>query len=316
KQAQIASRESDYQKRRFNRQLSPDGQSYKEVMKQRELEREEERVHKLIEEKQAKGEDGMDGVVEHKPTLKADEESGEVAAPRKRKQRWDTSSEDAAAKDAVVKSEDAPETKRSRWDSTPAPATQAEPRKRSRFDMAPSLTAATPVGGNAGLATPMHPSQAPAVGAGYGSDISARNAPLSDEELDMMLPGEKEGYRVLPFPPGYEPTRVPAHRVPSTPASLQGGFMMQQPVDPRSLGKDLPSELPGVGELRLKPEDMAYFGKLVDGADENEMSVDELKERKIMRLLIKVKNGTPPMRKTALRQLTDNARSFGAGPLF
>ncbi|KAG9694379.1 ARM repeat-containing protein, partial [Aureobasidium melanogenum] len=175
KQAQIASRESDYQKRRFNRQLSPDGQSYKEVMKQRELEREEERVHKLIEEKQAKGEDGMDGVVEHQPTLKADEESSEVAAPRKRKQRWDTSSEDAAAKDAVVKSEGAPETKRSRWDSTPAPAAQAEPRKRSRFDMAPSLTAATPVGGNAGLATPMHPSQAPAVGAGYGSDISARN---------------------------------------------------------------------------------------------------------------------------------------------
>lgn len=26
--------------------------------------------------------------------------------------------------------------------------------------------------------------------------------------------------------------------------------------------------------------------------------------------------GTPPMRKTALRQLTDNARQFGAGPLF
>merc|ERR1719265_2794663 len=46
------------------------------------------------------------------------------------------------------------------------------------------------------------------------------------------------------------------------------------------------------------------------------MSVEELKERKIMRLLLKVKNGTPPMRKTALRQLTDNARQFGAGPLF
>jgi hypothetical protein len=29
-----------------------------------------------------------------------------------------------------------------------------------------------------------------------------------------------------------------------------------------------------------------------------------------------VKNGTPPMRKQALRQLTDKAREFGAGPLF
>merc|ERR1712093_850489 len=53
-----------------------------------------------------------------------------------------------------------------------------------------------------------------------------------------------------------------------------------------------------------------------DGSDENTMSVEDLKERKIMRLLLKVKNGTPPMRKTALRQLTDNARQFGAGPLF
>jgi splicing factor 3B subunit 1 len=35
-----------------------------------------------------------------------------------------------------------------------------------------------------------------------------------------------------------------------------------------------------------------------------------------MRLLLKVKNGSPSMRKTALRQLTDNARQFGAGPLF
>ena len=38
-----------------------------------------------------------------------------------------------------------------------------------------------------------------------------------------------------------------------------------------------------------------------------------MKERKIMR---KIKNGTPPVCKTALRQIMDNAREFGAGPLF
>ena len=42
----------------------------------------------------------------------------------------------------------------------------------------------------------------------------------------------------------------------------------------------------------------------------------ELKERKIMELLLKIKNGTPPMRKAALRRITDKAREFGAGPLF
>ena len=35
-----------------------------------------------------------------------------------------------------------------------------------------------------------------------------------------------------------------------------------------------------------------------------------------MRLLLKIKNGTPPMRKSALRQITDKARDFGPGPLF
>jgi splicing factor 3B subunit 1 len=34
---------------------------------------------------------------------------------------------------------------------------------------------------------------------------------------------------------------------------------------------------------------MAYFGQLTDGSDENTMSVEELKKRKIMRLLLKVK---------------------------
>ncbi|KAK8205579.1 U2 snRNP component prp10 [Zalaria obscura] len=328
KQAQIASRESDYQKKRFNRALSPtradafgdakNGQSFKEIMQARELDREEERVRKLIEDKQAKGED-MDGVEEHKPTLAIEDGQtngdGAVQPPagRQRKRRWDVSSETPATNGAA----DGEKPKRSRWDEAAGPdgaAADSAPKKRSRWDLAPSLGGATPAAG-AGLATPMHPSQSSGA-FGFGTDISGRNAPLSDEELDEMLPGEAEGYKILPFPPGYEPTRAPAHRVAQTPASLAGGFMMQQPVDPRSMGKDLPSELPGVGELRLKPEDMAYFGKLVDGADENEMSVDELKERKIMRLLIKVKNGTPPMRKTALRQLTDNARTFGAGPLF
>jgi len=135
-----------------------------------------------------------------------------------------------------------------------------------------------------------------------------------------MLP--KEGYKILEPPAGYAPIRTPARKLMATPAPMGsasgiGGFMMQEPENARALGKQMPTDIPGVGDLQFfKAEDMQYFGKLVDGADENQMTVDELKERKIMRLLLKVKNGTPPMRKTALRQLTDNARQFGAGPLF
>ena len=337
KSGRIADRETDYQKRRFNRgPLTPtradpfaankhanvegqDGQTYREVMAMQDLEKEEQRVQKLISERQARGEDG---VVEHKATLKeeSDKENAEagstvsVATGRKRKQRWDVSSEPSEAA-AAAQAETKP--KRSRWDQAPAPEGEEAPKRRSRWDQAPSVTAATPVG-NQGLATPMHPSQTSLAPTTFGTDISAPNAPWSDEDLDMMLPSE--GYQILEPPPGYEPIRRAVGK--ATPAVAPGGagvggFMMQEPESARSLGKQLPTEIPGVGDLQFfKQEDMAYFGKLMDGGDENEMSVEDMKERKIMRLLLKVKNGTPPMRKTALRQLTDNARQFGAGPLF
>ncbi|KAI9735674.1 MAG: U2 snRNP component prp10 [Cirrosporium novae-zelandiae] len=343
KLAQIASRETDYQKRRLDRSaLTPTradpfaanrqnnaeqdgGQSYREIMAERELEREEARIKRLITEKDSNGEDV---VMHHEANLKhedhSDKENREAGSAtavsgRKRKKRWDVSSEAPVEDDSKT-----PEvkTKRSRWDQTPVPGGAIDEegsKRRSRWDQAPSLTASTPVG-QAGLATPIHSSQAPMVPMAFGTDISSRNAPLSDEELDLMLPSE--GYKILEPPPGYAPIRTAARKLMSTPAPMAsvngiGGFMMQEPESGRALGKQLPTEIPGVGDLQFfKAEDMAYFGKLVDGADENSMSVDELKERKIMRLLLKVKNGTPPMRKTALRQLTDNARQFGAGPLF
>ncbi|KAL6246055.1 U2 snRNP component prp10 [Rhinocladiella similis] len=321
KSARIADRETDYQKRRFERgPLTPtradpfaankhagvaEGATYREVMQLQDLEREEERIKKLIADKQQNG-DG-DDAVEHRPTLKdeddkenADAGSTVEATGRKRKKRWDVSNDAAPAPDAAETK------KRSRWDQAPAPDGAPAPTKRSRWDQAPALASAAPV-----AQTPV---------ATFGTDISARGASWSDEELDMMLP--TEGYTILEPPPGYAQILPVARKVAATPTAASsamgiGGFMMQEPENPRSMGKQLPTDIPGVGDLQFfKAEDMAYFGKLVDGADENAMSVDELKERKIMRLLLKVKNGTPPMRKTALRQLTDNARQFGAGPLF
>jgi len=332
KQAQIANRESDYQKRRHDRGLltptradpfaanrqagvQDEGVTYKEVLDRRELEREEERVRQAIAEREANGEDV---VMEHEATLRikdtSNKENGEAGATvdvasKKRKKRWDVSTDVAPVDEAAAL---AP-SKKSRWDETPAPGEDAALKMKSRWDQTPSLTSSTPIG-NQNLATPLHPSQMLT----FGTDISSRNAALSDEELDLMLPSE--GYKILEPPPGYEPLRAPARRITATPSastSLAGGFMMQEPVNASMMAKQLPTEIPGVGDLQFfKAEDMQYFNKLVDGADESHMSVEDLKERKIMRLLLKVKNGTPPMRKTALRQITDNARQFGAGALF
>jgi splicing factor 3B subunit 1 len=46
------------------------------------------------------------------------------------------------------------------------------------------------------------------------------------------------------------------------------------------------------------------------------MTPEEAKERTIMTLLLKIKSGTPPQRKSAMRQITDKAVSFGASALF
>jgi splicing factor 3B subunit 1 len=328
KQAQIASRETDYQRRRFDRALSPDradpfakdgeegGLSYKEIMKERDFERDEARVRRLIEEKE-RGVGGNE-VLDHKPTLKDDDSApvnGDKTPPmdqKRRKRRWDRTTDEAPAATDEVKDE--PETKkRSRWSPGPEEekALEAAAPVRSRWDTAAMAAAgsATPAP-SANGARPAMPSFA------FGTDISSRNAPLSDEQLDLMLPGETDGYKVLEAPPGYEPVRRPVG-MPVLPTGYQGFLIPEADNSLAAMGKQLPTEIPGVGDLQFfKNEDMKYFGKLTDGADENEMTVEELKERKIMRLLLKVKNGTPPMRKTALRQLTDNARQFGAGALF
>lgn len=72
----------------------------------------------------------------------------------------------------------------------------------------------------------------------------------------------------------------------------------------------------GPGMPSMKPEDIGYFSSLLNDVDESKLTPEEQRDRKIMTLLLKVKNGTPPMRKSALRQLTEKAREFGAGPLF
>jgi splicing factor 3B subunit 1 len=327
KQAQIASRESDYQKGRFRRTLDDtEGKDYRDVMRRRELANDEQRVMRVIEQRKKDGQNGKDDDESTGEDTDEEDQSEQIKSrPRKRRWDMDTSTEVSAADGAATNGElsngDAPNgdstngtttngdagPKKSRWDSAPS-SDEAPAPKRSRWDQAPLTDTATPAAG------PVTPAQPPM---SFGTDLSGRNASISDEELDAILPGPAEGYEILVPPAGYAYKPGPKTGVSGMVPAGSGGFMNQVSVDARALGKQLPSEIPGVGDLQFfKAEDMAYFGKLVENVDENELSMEELKHRKIMRLLLKVKNGTPPMRKTALRQLTDNARAFGAGPLF
>ncbi|KAJ3124045.1 Splicing factor 3B subunit 1 [Nowakowskiella sp. JEL0407] len=230
----------------------------------------------------------------------------------KRRNRWDEtpvsapSNADSKAWDATPKVPSTPGGKRSRWDETPVAA---------------QFGGATPVG-NLGMMTPTPgqlqiPMTPEALNAQrWEREVDYRNRPLSDEELDSILPAS--GYKILEPPTSYTPIRTPARKLMATPTPMAGagGFVMQE-EEARALVADTVPEIPGIGELQFfKPEDMQHFGKLLDKKEDDELSMEELKERKIMRLLLKIKNGTPPLRKASLRQITDKAREFGAASLF
>eukprot|EP01027_Heterolobosea_sp_BB2_P012582 GEZU01018219.1.p1 GENE.GEZU01018219.1~~GEZU01018219.1.p1 ORF type:complete len:1048 (+),score=381.61 GEZU01018219.1:225-3146(+) len=194
-----------------------------------------------------------------------------------------------------------PKKARSRWDETPQ-------------ILAGSMTpGATPLGA-AGEATPslaqMTPDRLSALK--WEKDIDERNRPLTDEELDAMFP--TEGYKILEPPASYVPIMTPARKLQATPSPYVGADEFHFQKEDRSQKYDIP---PTPGNLpSIKPEDYAHFGALLDEKDEDQLTPEEARERKIMKLLLKIKNGTPPQRKQALRQLTDKAREFGAGPLF
>eukprot|EP00879_Flechtneria_rotunda_P007341 GHRR01007702.1.p1 GENE.GHRR01007702.1~~GHRR01007702.1.p1 ORF type:complete len:901 (+),score=370.22 GHRR01007702.1:192-2894(+) len=255
--------------------------------------------------------------------------AGVGATPGARRNRWD----ETPAVDPGVGATPAAEKKRSRWDETPAPGMAgtsfgATPAAAlgGQFGATPAFT---PMGA-AGLETPAGPGMVGMPGGmtpdQWHADKAARemyerNKPLSDEELDALLPGPEQGYKVLPPPAGYQPIFTPARKLMATPTpgmfgGVPGTPMYSMPVESDGLkqvygGAEMPEGLP-----ELKPEDAAIFGKLLEQVDEAELSAEEAKERKIMKLLLKVKNGTPPQRKSALRQLTEKARDFGAKALF
>lgn len=152
----------------------------------------------------------------------------------------------------------------------------------------------------------------------WEKELEERNRYMGDEELDMLVPGAKDGYEVVKPPESYKPVRNPIKRMlnqPQTPMSASPS-MYQIPESTRIEVPATPSH-PSVGQLpAIKPEEYNLFASLLQPINEDELTAEQSKERKIMALLLKIKNGTPQMRKSALRQITQSAREFGPGPLF
>ncbi|CAK9779913.1 ARM repeat-containing protein [Cutaneotrichosporon oleaginosum] len=319
---QIAQRQSDYHLRRFQRRDGVgegEDESYEDRMRRVNLEREEERVRKFKEQKaREEAEQGVQQITEDDKTPPRALLEGDATPPRAiaggdtppRRQRWD----DDDVKPDV-------ERKRSRWDETPEEADVKPKKRRSRWDQAPAEE------------------EKPTALAVKEERVASSAAPqmvedrryraITDDELNSLLPGKADGYEIVPVPEDYVPMPAVRKMVPEDSQHAATGFMMQdESAAARAVqaaggfqGTGEQTEIEGIGTLQfLKPEDAQYFAKVLgeggSEADDVHYTLDDLKERKIMRLLLKIKNGTPPVRKTALRQITDKAREFGAGPLF
>jgi splicing factor 3B subunit 1 len=213
-------------------------------------------------------------------------------------------------------------TKRSRWDETPAAqsaASVAATPQPGQFNAGFANTpAATPMGNLAYMATPNAAFLAPEMAQQmrWEAEVDERNRPLSDLELDAIFP--TSGYKILDPPPSYVPIRTPQRKLLATPtpmgAAATPAFQMMQTPARDSYAVPM---TPGDSAMPfIKPEDQQYFGKLLEEVDEEDLPPEEMKERKVMKLLLKIKNGTPPQRKTAMRQITDKATEFGADCLF
>ncbi|KXN74492.1 ARM repeat-containing protein [Conidiobolus coronatus NRRL 28638] len=343
KSSVIADREGEYRARRFKRELSPEradpfaqnnGQSqekhartYQEVYHESEVNREHEELTRLYAQKVQENQDNANQEASSgKSRWDKEEPAQPVDETPRNVGQWDETPRHYSSEDSDTRKSNrwdqtpVPSSGRSRWDQTPVGGhTEAETprRSRSRWDETPvaqpvvSNVSSTPKPMNIANMTPE------ALNAlRWEKDIEYRNRYLSDEELDQMLPST--GFKILDVPAGYIAIRTPARKLMATPTPLAGsGFMIPDEEIFAAQTPELPTEVPGVGQLPFfKQEDMQFFGKLMDNKDEESLSVEELKERKIMRLLLKIKNGNPQMRKSALRHITDKARDFGAKALF
>lgn len=208
----------------------------------------------------------------------------------------------------------------SRWDATPTTSAGA---KRSRWDKTPVVESTPGIHQTPNIITSSTPFLQDGMTTSeltnttiWKTELDARNKPWTDEELNDLLPSD--GYTILEPPAGYKPIHNAARQLLKTPSVPQTPLYVMpteggMSKDALGIPVDVPQSLKGIS---MKPEDYKNFAAVLNkNSKDEDVSEAEQVERKIMRLLLKIKNGAPSVRKFAMRQITDRAREFGAGPL-
>ena len=151
----------------------------------------------------------------------------------------------------------------------------------------------------------------------YNLDFIERNRPLTDEEINAILPGEKDGYQIVPPPIEYQ-QKINNYISQKIQKYSSDPLLNPQLYDiPEEKEIDPDKKMESAIYTGLKPEDRQFFQSLFDqDIDETKLSNEEIKKRKVLTYLLKIKNGIPPVRKNAIRQLTEKSKYFGPSILF
>ena len=98
-------------------------------------------------------------------------------------------------------------------------------------------------------------------------EMDVRNKYLSDADLDAALPGEADGYAIVPPPATYRPIRTPARKLAGAPDAVGAtpgmtpGYVIPAENQVGGEGYGITKSLEGLPDLR--EEDMEHFGSLL-----------------------------------------------------
>lgn len=320
----IAKREGEYQKRRHARDITAvtEAKTYKQLMMERQQQDQQGAVMVVQQDNTA----GTTTTVE--PTTETPSimtSAPDEAGQKRRRRRWDDSKNDAnsivptssiiAEREEATLVSDTESTSQQQQQQQQPPAEQ---KKRKRWDETPVITQHSSLD-----ATPLVVSGVPNKTSRWAeTPLLTTAATLSDQD------GKPKRSRWDSTPLIVQPQQAEALAfLTATPSIKPTGFSMiseeQQQLDKEAQAQALGISLAASSNLIetpdglpfIKQEDLQYFGKLLRD-ETKQLSKEEEKEHKIAALLLKIKSGTPPQRKTAMRQITDKAPTFGAKALF
>jgi splicing factor 3B subunit 1 len=226
KSRRIIDREDEYRRRRLHRFLSPDRhdafaageappdpsvRTYADAMRENMLQHRKEEVlreiAKIKAEKHPVKRRGMwdataaAGATTASSAWDDDDDAPDAPTGKKQRSRWDD--DETPKKQRPRWDDETPENQRSRWDDETTEASMETPLGAEH--LATPTPAASQIAA-CGSATPELYQHLP-----WERDIEERSRPLSDDELDAMLP--QKGYKILEPPASYQPKRNSARRI-------------------------------------------------------------------------------------------------------